>query len=158
MIRIAKPAVHFLSGIACILASAQLHAAQRHFVASYGVDGNGCTLAAPCRTINAAVSTVDVGGEVLILDSAGYGPFFVDRSVSIIAPAGVYAGVSVGSLQYGAQIGGLDARVRLVGLTINGVSPNATGGVNTSGAASLDIERTAIRGTLSGISINGSYT
>ena len=33
--------------------------------------------------------------QVIVLDSAGYGPVTITQAVSIIAPAGVYAGVSV---------------------------------------------------------------
>jgi hypothetical protein len=37
----------------------------------------------------------DADGEIIVLDSAGYGRVTIDRSVSIIAPAEVYAGISV---------------------------------------------------------------
>ena len=33
-----------------------------------------CSLATPCRTFNAAIGVVNAGGEVVILDTAGYGP------------------------------------------------------------------------------------
>ena len=68
---------------------------QRTFVASSGVDTNPCNLPAPCRTFGAAMAHTDPSGEVIVLDSAGYGAFTVAQTVSIIAPAGVYAGITV---------------------------------------------------------------
>jgi hypothetical protein len=47
---------------------------QRTFVASTGNDANPCTLAQPCRGFARAVSQTSPSGEVIVLDSAGYGP------------------------------------------------------------------------------------
>lgn len=68
---------------------------QRTFVASTGLDTNPCSLSQPCRSFNHAMSQTSDNGEVVVLDSAGYGPATITTSVSIIAPPGVYAGVSV---------------------------------------------------------------
>jgi len=67
-------------------------ASQRTFVASTGVDlGNlTCSLALPCRTFNTAIANTLAGGEVVILDTAGYGPMTIDKSIKIIGPSGVY--------------------------------------------------------------------
>lgn len=48
-------------------------AVQRTFVASDGNDANACSLIAPCRTFQAAVNLVDSAGEVVALDSGGFG-------------------------------------------------------------------------------------
>jgi hypothetical protein len=71
----------------------------------------------------AIVQTID-GGEVVVLDSAGYGPVFITQSVSLIAPAGVYAGISVPFPERGVAINGANINVVLHGLTIN-----STGGL-----------------------------
>ena len=99
--------------------------AQRTFVASTGNDANACSLAAPCRSFDAAVAQTLAGGEVIVLDSAGYGPATISQPVSIIAPPGIYAGVSVFS---GGATGGIGivvnagaGTVTLRGLTINGL-------------------------------------
>lgn len=97
---------------------------QRSFVRSNGVDTNPCTLAAPCRSFAAAMAITLSGGEVIVLDSAGYGSVAIAQSVSIIAPAGVYAGVTVSSGD-GIAVNGVGITVVLQGLTING-----TGGTN----------------------------
>jgi hypothetical protein len=80
------------------LASSHTYAAQRAFVASYGTDVNtaaNCSLASPCRGFAAAATVTDANGEIIVLDSAGYGPVTITKSISIIAPAGVYAGITV---------------------------------------------------------------
>ena len=59
-------------------------AAQRTFVHSspLGNDANtafNCSLVAPCRSFNAAISVTDPGGELVILDTAGYGPMTIGQ-------------------------------------------------------------------------------
>ena len=68
---------------------------QRTFVASYGVDTSACSLASPCRSFAVAISKTNPTGEVIVLDSAGYGPVTITQSVTITAPPGVYAGITV---------------------------------------------------------------
>jgi len=68
--------------------------AQRTFVASDGADTNPCTLAAPCRGFQAAIDAVAAGGEVVAMDTAGYGAMEIHKSVSVIVPPGVHAGLS----------------------------------------------------------------
>ena len=60
--------------------------AQRTFVSGVGSDGNPCSRTAPCRTISQALMGTSSGGEVIVLDSAGYGPVTITQAVSIIAP------------------------------------------------------------------------
>src|SRR6185369_12465612 len=70
-------------------------AAQRAFVSAGGIDNPNCSLAAPCRSFAVAIAAIISGGEVIVLDSAGYGPVTITKSASIITPSGIYAGVSV---------------------------------------------------------------
>ena len=127
-------------------------AAQRTFVASYGLAANtafNCSIAKPCRAFSEAISVTDPAGEVVVLDSAGYGPVSIAHSVSIIAPAGVYAGVSVLSGD-GISVGATAAdKIILRGLTINGQG-GARGIVFLTGGQ-LVIDRC----TVSGMTGNG---
>jgi hypothetical protein len=91
----------------------------RTFVASFGVDTNGCSLSAPCRGFTAALAQTDSGGEIVVLDSAGYGAVTIGKSVSIVVPAGIYAGISVLAGD-GITVNGPGIGVTLQGLTING--------------------------------------
>ena len=95
-----------------------LSAAPRTFVSATGSDGAPCTLSAPCRSFAAALVQTDANGEVVVLDSAGYGVVTIDRSVSIIAPAGIYAGISTPPGGAGITVNGAGVRVVLRNLTI----------------------------------------
>lgn len=120
--------------------------AQRTFVASYGLAANtafNCSIAKPCRAFGDAVSVTNAGGEVIVLDSAGYGSVTIAQSVSIIAPSGVYAGVSVLSGD-GIVVNAPAAIVTLRGLTITGLG--GTNGINVFNVGQLRIEGVHVSG------------
>ena len=125
----------------CLLTAAPAYAVQRTFVSANGVDNPACSLAAPCRQFSAAVSATDPQGEVIVLDSGGYGPVTITQSVSIIAPQGVYAGITVFSGN-GVVVGGAGIKVVLRGLSINGQGGNS--GIFYTFANELVVERCAI--------------
>ena len=114
-----------------------LAASQRTFVASTGVDTNACSISAPCRSFSAAIAKTSAPGEVIVLDSAGYGPVTIDKSISLIAPAGIHAGVTVFSGD-GITVDAPGSTVLLRGLSING-----HGGV--TGVNVLQVTRVANR-------------
>jgi parallel beta helix pectate lyase-like protein len=134
---------------------------QRTFVsAASGVDTNPCSRALPCRNFAAAMIQTQTGGEVVVLDSGGYGTFVITKSVSVEAPAGVFAGISVlVGTTYGINVNpGVDGIVILRGLTINGVGGQT--GIFVDPLKSLLIERCAINrmsnggvGAVSGASV-----
>jgi len=125
-------------GIAVLASPLPAVAAQRTFVASFGSDSAACALAAPCRGFAAAILKTDPGGEVIVLDSAGYGPVTIAKSVAIVAPPGIYAGVSALTGD-GIVINGAGIEVVLKGLTVNGQGGSI--GVHYQGGASLTLER-----------------
>ncbi|MBI3147420.1 MAG: hypothetical protein HYZ17_02770 [Betaproteobacteria bacterium] len=119
-------------------------AAQRTFVSTSGSDANtasNCANATPCRGFTAALTVTDPGGEIIALTSGGYGPVTINKSVSIIAPEGIYAGISVFSGS-GITIATASVNVVLRGLTINGLG--GTYGVNMTNGASLSIENCVV--------------
>lgn len=126
---------------------------QRTFVSTQGIDNSTCSLVAPCRTFAAAIAATDAGGEVIVLDSGGYGPVTISQSVSIIAPTGVYAGVSVFS-GTGINVAGADAIVTLRGLTLAGLGGNS--GILFTQGALLVVEDCAISNFAEGISVGGT--
>ena len=135
-----------LAAMGCAAAPAAWAAAQRTFVSALGSDANTCALAAPCRGFAAALAQTNPGGEIVVLDSAGYGPVTITKAVSIVVPPGIYAGVSVtvaGTDGIVVSAGAAD-EVILRGLTINNQGGN-NGVVFNSGAA-LYIESCTIRG------------
>jgi hypothetical protein len=130
-------------------------ALQRTFVASNGVDTNPCNLVAPCRTFGIAIGAVNAGGEVIVLDSAGYGAVTIGKSVSIISPAGIYAGVSVFG-GAGVTVDGAGINVVLRGLSIN--NQGGSDGIDFMQGSSLHIENCVISGFSSGAGINVQAT
>ena len=111
------------AALVCIAAAGAVDdalAAQRHFVASTGSDSNPCSIALPCRSFAAAALLVDPNGEILVHDTAGYGFVAITKSLSIISPSGVYAGISVFAAQDGITVNVPGGNVRLAGLWING--------------------------------------
>ncbi|MEO8674692.1 MAG: right-handed parallel beta-helix repeat-containing protein [Casimicrobiaceae bacterium] len=106
---------------------AEVHgaSAQRTFVATYGSDASpNCSPAAPCRSFGTAIVRTASGGEIIVLDSGGYGPLTITQSVSLIAPPGVYGGISVLPALDGIVVDGAGITVVLRGLTINGQGGN----------------------------------
>jgi len=128
--------------------------AQRTFVSANGSDLNACSIGLPCRSFKAAIAQTIAGGEVIVLDSAGYGPVTITKSVSIIAPAGVYAGISVFSGDGVTVTASSTDSVTLRGLAIT--AQGGTNGVNFSAGGILEIDRCTISGAFTnGIEING---
>jgi len=130
--------------------------AQRTFVASNGSDAHPCSIALPCRGFAAAIAQTTQGGEVIVLDSAGYGPATIAKSVSIIAPAGIYAGVSVASGNGLTINAGPDALVVLRGLTINGQGFGVGVSATLTGGARLHVENCVISGLDMGLHASAS--
>jgi hypothetical protein len=121
-----------------------LGANPRSFVASYGNDANSCQLAAPCRSFTAALAATVTGGEIIVLDSAGYGPVNIGKAVSIVSPPGVHAGISVTSGN-GIDVQAGSGDVVLRGLTINGVAGSSVG-INVASASTVNIDRCSVTG------------
>lgn len=131
----------------CLFAAtlaASAAAAQRTFVASNGADAAPCSLTQPCRSFTAALAKTNPNGEVIVLDSAGYGTATIAQSVSIVAPAGLYAGISVFTGN-GITVDGTGVVVALRGLTING--QGSTGhGIHFAQGSALSVEDCEVAG------------
>ena len=83
-----------LSVGAASLVCATAHAGSRSFVASYGSDANPCSAVAPCRTLATAYATTSAGGEIIALDSGGYGPVTLSKSIAMVAAPGAHAAIT----------------------------------------------------------------
>jgi hypothetical protein len=122
-------------------------AGQRSFVSGSGVDVGTCTLVAPCRSFGYAIAQTLAGGEVIVLDSAGYGPVTIGKAIMITAPPGIYAGISVFSESDGVTItAGAADTVVLRGLTIIGLAGGLGNGINAAAAKFVRVERCSIGG------------
>ena len=141
----AIPLTVLATALACSLATAPAHARARVFVASYGNDSNPCTFGSPCKTFQQALTTVDAGGEVTAIDSAGFGPMTITRAVTITSPDGVEAGIVPPTNGIAITINaGVSDAIVLRGLTIDGGGIGATG-IQFNTGQSLTIDNCAIK-------------
>ena len=93
--------------------------------------------------LTAALAKTAPGGEIIVLDSAGYGPVVINKPVSIVAPPGVYAGISV-STGHGIDVNPGAGNVTLRGLTINGLGGDI--GINFMSGSALFVENCVVTG------------
>src|SRR6516164_3570433 len=130
------PLTVLATALACSLASTPAHARARVFVASYGDDSNPCTFGSPCKTFQQAVNVVDLGGEVTAIDSAGFGPINITKSVTITSPAGVEAGIAApapGAAAITINTGSGNQIITLSGLTLDGANVSNSTGISFTG-------------------------
>ena len=116
----------------------------RTFVATTGSDANPCTRVAPCRTFGAALAQTASGGEIVALDSGGYGAVTITQAVSIAAAPGVQASISPASGNAIAVAAGPTDKVTLRNLQLNG--QGATHGVIFTAGGALFIDNLTING------------
>src|SRR5262245_66228847 len=89
------PSLVIASMLAFALHAAPAQAQSRVFVAAQGLDSNPCTFAQPCRSFQKAHDTVVAGGEIDVLDPAGYGAVLITKAISIQGHG--FAGLAVPS-------------------------------------------------------------
>ena len=133
--------VALLSILLCSIVSGTAGAVQRAHVSTSGLDSNtafNCDVARPCRFFQAASTVVDPNGEVVVLDSGGFGAVNLTKSISLIAPTGVHAGISVFPGSDGVTIATPGINVVLRGITINGLGGN--NGISMTAGTSLSVE------------------
>ncbi len=99
----------------------------RSFVATTGDDANNCTATANCRTFTRALSVTNPNGEVVVVNSGGYGSFTITRPV-VITAIGVDASIAYTNLS-GSAIG-----INTLGdVTITGLNLSGGGGTGGNG-------------------------
>jgi hypothetical protein len=141
--------------LACSLSAAPAWAlANRTWVSGHGADSGACTPTAPCRTFNFALAQTASGGEIDVLDPAGYGAITITKAISIVNDGVGTAGVQAPLGGNGVTINaGASDSVHLRGLTIEGAGSGSTG-IQFTGGGSLAIENCVVRDfTLAGIHI-----
>src|SRR5262245_27672093 len=126
------------------LLNAPAQAQLRVFVGAQGSDANPCTFAQPCRSFNRAASVVAPGGEIDVLDPAGYGSLSITKSLSVQGHG--FAGISpAAAASSGVFIAaGPNDKVFLNGLIIEGQHFGATG-IGLSSVGQLIIENCVVR-------------
>jgi hypothetical protein len=117
------------------------------FVSGAGLDTNPCSREAPCRSFAAAVLVTNAGGQVTMLDPAGYGTVTITQAISIVNDGGGEAGITAaGAGQNAITISaGANDVVNLRGLTLNGVGTGQSG-ISFNHGGTLNIQNCVIRG------------
>jgi hypothetical protein len=133
-----------LAGLVLVVASPALALANRVFVsARLGNDANSCDNAlTPCQTFAGAVTQLNPNGEVIVLDSGGYGPVTITQGVTIEAPAGVTAFIHPPSGD-AITVNASGATVTLRGLVLNGGTQS---GISVPAVGTLNVENCFITG------------
>jgi hypothetical protein len=132
-----------LFAFASMLPAMPAHAQTRVFVGAQGSDANPCTFALPCRSFQRAHDAVLAGGEINVLDPAGYGAVTISKAISIQGHdfASVSPAASADAITINA---GPNDKINLRGLAIEGFGTGDAGVVFNSGA-SLNIHDSIIR-------------
>lgn len=137
----ALAAAEFAAGLASASARAQ---ATRTFVSGHGTDTGACGLPAPCRSFAYAIGQTVAGGDITVLDPAGYGPVTITKAISIINEGVGEAGITSTSGD-GITIGaGAADIVNLRGLTLVGVG--GANGITFNTGGTLNMQNDVIRG------------
>ena len=135
-----RHAPRLAAALSVALACLPALAVQRAFVSSTGNDANapsGCTPALPCRSFQAAHGAVDAGGEIVALDTAGFGTVTISKSVAIIGNPGAIASIAVASGN-GVTIDTAGVNVILRNLNIN--NAGGVAGISMTAGNTLTIE------------------
>jgi hypothetical protein len=126
----------------------------RTFVSGNGSDSNPCSIASPCRSFAGALAQTNPGGEIAVLDTAGYGAVSITKAISIVNEEGVEAGITATSGDGITINAGASDVVNLRGLTLVGV-PGSNNGITFNSGGVLNIQNCVVRG-FSSISPNGN--
>src|SRR3954451_7005109 len=102
---VVRPLILFAVVTLALSAAAAIQAAPtKIFVASYGNDANSGSPASPKRGFQAAHDAVAAGGQVVALDTAGYGALSITKSVAVTVAPGVTGTVTTTGSANGVTI------------------------------------------------------
>ena len=139
-----------IRGLICLsilitIAAPAMALSNRVFVKSTGMDVGTCPITSPCRSFSYAMTQVAVSGEIIALDTAGYGVFTIGQSVSVFAAPGSTAFIAVTGGGTGITISaGASDVVVLRGLALS--SAGGSTGVDFANGRSLAVENCIVNG------------
>ena len=136
--------VKFMAALAVIFvvsATPAMAQATRTWVSGVGDDVNPCSRTAPCKTFAGAISKTAATGEINCLDPGGFGGVTITKSITLRC-IGVQAGVLVAATNGISINAGVNDRVVLIGLDIEGLGAvgGSLNGVNILQAGSVLIQ------------------
>jgi hypothetical protein len=116
------------------VAQAQLGSIARTFLSGGGNDVGTCPLTAPCRSLGYAITQQAPNGQMILLDTAGYGVVTITHAVSIISEGHISL-VNVPSGNGITINAGPSDSIVLRGLTVDGLGTGSNGIVFNSGGS-----------------------
>ena len=125
------------------LSAAAQAQATRTWVSGVGDDANPCSRTAPCKTFAGAISKTAAGGEINVLDPAGYGGVTITKSISIRNDGVGTAGVLVSGTNGIIINANPTDVVMLYGLDIEGLGTGLAG-VRVLAAGAVYVQNCAI--------------
>lgn len=126
--------------------------APRAFVSSAGSDANDCSRSSPCRNFQRAHDVVVAGGEVVALDSAGYGALSITKSMTITGEGVHAAATSASGGGAVVTVNGAGITVVLRKLQIQSHPSSVSGsGIFARNFAALHIEDCTVRASSAGL-------
>jgi len=135
--------------LAAVAAQAQ---PARAFVSSAGSDANDCSRPSPCRNLQRAHDAVASGGEVVALDSAGYGAVNITKSVTITGEGVHAAATSPSGGGNAVTVNGAGITVVLRNIHVQSHPASAGGsGIFARNFAVLHIEGCTVKASSTGI-------
>jgi hypothetical protein len=149
-----------LCGAAIVLAlvSGAQATTNRTYVSINGNDANvasDCKRMTPCRTFAAAFTVTQSSGEIVALDSAGFGPITIDRPVTITGPADLsYISVAANTVGITLSAGATD-RIVIRNIHINGDGASNTIGVLVN-SGRLVLQDSVIKELTTGLKVNST--
>lgn len=145
-------ALHSIAFVCALTAAPANAASNRTFVSGLGNDANPCSLAQPCRTLQAAFNATTPGGEIQVLDPTGYGPLTITHAVNIEGHgwASLNANGTAPVINISA---GANDEITLNGLIIQGFGASISGSfaVVFDSGGSLRVHDCVVRDTTEGI-------
>jgi hypothetical protein len=133
--------------LGCALSSAQAAGANRVWVSGHGVDHAGCGApTAPCRSLQYAHdNAVAAGGEIDVLDPAGYGAVTITKALSIVNDGVGTVGVQATSGVAITINAGPSDSVFLRGLDVDGLNQSAGTGIYFHAGSTLTVVDCVVR-------------
>jgi hypothetical protein len=130
----------------------------RTHVSINGNDANvasDCKRTTPCRTFAAAYTVTQSSGEIVALDSAGFGPITIDRPVTITGPADLsYISVAANTVGITLNAGATD-RIVIRNVHINGDGASNTIGVLVNSGL-LVLQNSIVKELTTGLKVNST--
>lgn len=133
----------FLATSFCASTADALNA--RTWISGKGSDSTGCgPVAMPCRSLQFAHDQTSAGGEIDVLDPAGYGSIVITKSINVINDGVGVAGALAPAKGSAITVNAPGATILLRGLAIEGAGTGSFG-INFTSGANLIVDQCTVQ-------------